>query len=126
MSIEADVFTTLKTLVSNRVYPLTFIQSNGALPVWPAIRYAFISVTPAITVCGDGGDETADTRLQIDAVDKTFMAMRALRMEVMLAMLAFDPPAIFENDFEEYDSETKTFRVALDYVIYKSTSAGSP
>lgn len=126
MSIEADLFSRLKTLVANRVYPLTFIQPNGALPVWPAIRYSFISVIPATTVCGDGGDETADTRVQIDAVDKTFMAMRALRMEIMLAMLTFYPPAIFENDFEEYDADTKTYRVSLDYIIYKSSTPGSP
>lgn len=112
--------------MANRVYPLTFIQPNGALPVWPAIRYSFISVIPATTVCGDGGDETADTRVQIDAVDKTFMAMRALRMEIMLAMLTFYPPAIFENDFEEYDADTKTYRVSLDYIIYKSSTPGSP
>ncbi len=126
MSIETDLFTALKTLVANRVYPETFIQPNGAFPVWPSIRYDFVSTIPTITVCGDGADETADTRIQIDVVDKTFMATRALRLQVMQAMLNFDPPAIVENSFSDYDGDTKTFRASIDYVIYKSTAAGSP
>ncbi len=126
MSSEADLFTTLKTLVANRVYPETFIQPNGALPVWPAIRYGFVSIVPAIAICGDGGDETADTRVQIDVVDKTFIATRSLRSQVLQAMLNFDPPAIVQNSFSEYDAETKTFRASIDYVIYRSTAAGSP
>ncbi len=126
MSIEADLFTTLKTLVANRVYPETFIQPNGALPVWPAIRYGLVSIVPAIAICGDGGDETADTRVQIDVVDKTFIATRSLRSQVLQAMLNFDPPAIVQNSFSEYDAETKTFRASIDYVIYRSTAAGSP
>ncbi len=126
MSIEADLFTTLKTLVENRVYPETFIQPNGALPIWPAIRYGLVSIVPATAICGDGGDETADTRVQLDVVDKTFIATRSLRTQVMQAMLNFDPPAIVQNSFSEYDAETKTFRASIDYVIYKSTAAGSP
>ena len=126
MSIEADLFTTLKTLVANRVYPETFIQPNGALPVWPAIRYGLVSIVPATAICGDGGDETADTRVQLDVVDKTFIATRLLRYQVMQAMLNFNPPAIVQNSFSEYDADTKTFRASIDYVIYKSTAAGSP
>ena len=34
MSIEADLFTALRSLVSDRVYPLAFPQT-GAPPVWP-------------------------------------------------------------------------------------------
>jgi uncharacterized protein DUF3168 len=127
VTTEADLFTTLKTLVSNRVYPLTFVQpSSGALPSWPSIRYTFISVTPAITICGDEGDETADIRVQLDVVDKTFMTMRTLRDNVMAAMRAFDPPAVFENSFEQYDEDTKTYRSMIDYVIYRSSIPGSP
>ncbi len=126
MSIEADLFTTLKTLVSNRVYPETFVQPSGTLPIWPAIRYDLVSEIPVTAICGDGGDETADTRVQIDIVDKTFLAARSLRAQVMQAMLSFDPPAIVQNSFNEYDPDTKTFRSSVEYVIYKSTAAGSP
>ena len=98
------------------MFPLT-----GALPVWPAIRYTFISVTPSVTICGDGGDATADTRIQLDIVDTTFTAARALRLQVMTAMQTFVPPAVFENSFSSYDEQTKTYREQLDYVTYASS-----
>jgi len=126
MSLEADLFTALGPLVSNRVYPETFIQPSGALPVWPSIRYDFVSTIPMRTLCKDSGDDAPDTRVQIDVVDKTFMQARALRRQVMTVMESFVPPAVMENDFHEYDTATKTFRVLLDYVIYKSSPAGSP
>ncbi len=120
MTIEASLFTALGPLVANRVYPVTF-PLTGSPPVWPAIRYSFISVTPSITICGDGGDETADTRIQIDIVATTFSAVRALRSQVMTAMLTFSPPAVFENSFSSYDPETKTFREQVDFVTYASS-----
>jgi hypothetical protein len=120
VTIEASLFTALGSLVSNRVYPITF-PLTGAVPVWPAIRYSFISVTPSITICGDGGDETADTRIQIDIVATTFSAVRTLRSQVMTAMLTFSPPAVFENSFSSYDEQTKTFREQIDFVTYASS-----
>jgi hypothetical protein len=120
VTIEASLFTALGSLVSNRVYPITF-PLTGAVPVWPAIRYSFISVTPSITICGDGGDETADTRIQIDIVATTFSAVRTLRSQVMTAMLTFSPPAVFENSFSSYDEQTKTFREQVDFVTYASS-----
>jgi hypothetical protein len=120
VTIEASLYTTLAPLVSNRVYPVTF-PLTGAVPVWPAIRYSIISVTPSVTICGDGGDETADTRIQLDIVAQTFSAVRALRLQVMTAMLTFAPPAVFENSFSSYDAETKTFREQVDYVTYASS-----
>jgi len=126
MSLEADIFSTLGSLVSNRVYPLSFIQPNGALPVWPAIRYEFISVIPYPTQCGDGGDATADTRVQIDYAATTFMAMRAGRLQIMAAMEPFYPPVRFQDSFERKDEVTKTYHVSLDYIVYRSSIAGSP
>lgn len=119
MTIEADLFTALRSLVDDRVYPITFPQT-GAPPVWPGIRYTLISVVPAIGLCGDSGDEAADTRVQLDIVDSTYSAARTLRLDVLDAMAAFTPPAILENSTDEYDAETKTYRCAVDYVVYKS------
>jgi len=126
MTTEADLFAALGPLVSNRVYPETFVQPSGALPVWPSIRYDLVSEVPMRTLCKDSGDDAPDTRVQIDGVDKTFMQARALRVQIMAAMETFSPPAVLENTFNEYDVATKTFRVSLDYVIYKSSPAGSP
>jgi Protein of unknown function (DUF3168) len=119
MSVETDLFTALSDLVGDRCYPITFPQTGG-VPVWPAIRYTIVSVVPAIALCGDSGDEAADTRVQLDVVASTYTAMRALRLDVLTAMLTFVPPAIFENSSDQYDSETKTYRSQVDYIIYKS------
>jgi hypothetical protein len=124
VSLESDIFDALKGLVSNRCYPEIFPQ--GKLPVWPAIRYSFVSVVPAAAICGDGGDETADTAVQIDCVAETFAECRELRADVMAAMVLFDPPAMMENSFGSYDAETKTFRTTLDYTVYRSTEQASP
>lgn len=121
MSIESDLYQALRGLVSDRVYPLTFPQGL-TLPVWPAIRYAFVSADAATDLCGDNGDVTADVRVQVDAVALTFKDMRALRLQVLSAMEDFDPPAIWSGDFEEFDAETKTFRCSLDFVIYPSST----
>lgn len=119
MSVETDLFTALSTLVDNRCYPITFPQT-GTVPVWPAIRYTLVSVVPAIALCGDSGDDAADTRVQLDVVASTYSAARALRLDVLAAMQTFVPPAIFENSSDQYDSETKTYRSQIDYIVYKS------
>jgi hypothetical protein len=119
MSVETDLFTALSDLVDDRCYPITFPQTGG-VPVWPAIRYTLVSVVPAIALCGDSGDEAADTRVQLDVVASSYSAMRALRLDVQAAMRTFVPPAIFENSSDQYDSETKTYRSQVDYIIYKS------
>lgn len=119
MSIESDLYQALRGLVSDRVYPLAFPQLTT--PVWPAIRYSFISVDPGTDICGDGGNATSDTRVQIDIVAKTFEAMRSIRLQVLTAMESFDPPAIWQGEFDDFDAETKTYRASLDFVIYPSS-----
>lgn len=128
MSLETELFAVLKGLVSNRVYPLTFVQPSGSLPVWPAIRYTLVSVVPEEDLCGDGDDETATARVQLDVVDKTYAGARALRLSVMSAMRAFIYPARLAASADTYDDETKTHRVILDYTIHGSsdTSMDSP
>lgn len=121
MSLESTLFDALKSLVSDRVYPVTFLRANGMPPTWPAIRYTFVSIVPAIALCGDSGDDAADTRLQIDCVDLTYAGARALRDSVMSAMFSFSIPAIYQDTFEGYDAETKTYRCQLDYIVHKSS-----
>jgi hypothetical protein len=121
MSLESQLFDALKSIVSNRVYPVTFLRANGVPPVWPSIRYSFVSIVPAFGLCGDSGDDGADTRLQIDCVALTYAEARSVRDNVMAAMVNFLIPAIYQDTFESYDQETKTYRTQLDYVIYKSS-----
>lgn len=123
MTLETAIFTALRSLVSDRVYPSTFPQAPS-IPVWPAIRYTFISIEPVVDILGDGDDTTADSRIQIDAVASTFTAARYLRLEIMNVMRLFDPPAILEFSSAEYDADSKTHRSILDYAFYPSSETG--
>lgn len=122
MGIEQSLFVALKVLVSSRVYPDTFPQDYA----WPAIRYTFVSAVPDATVCGNGGDDTTDYRVQIDGVARTDLARDALRVSIMDAMRDFVPPAICVSWDKGYDSETKAYRARLDYLIQPSSAADPP
>lgn len=118
--ISAVVFTALKNLVSNRVYPNTFPQAP-AVQTWPAIRYVIISEQPIPDVCGTDDGSTDDTRVQVDAVALTYGAAVALRDQIITAMQGLAPPAVRESGFEEYDSETKTHRCVIDFLFCASS-----
>src|SRR5438309_3086773 len=96
MTLEDAMFTALRTLVANRVYPLTFPQPNGAPPVWPAIRYTFISSVPVLDICGDDDEPTDEVRVQIDVVSLTYSELRQLERSVRDVMATFTPPATLE------------------------------
>jgi hypothetical protein len=122
VSIELDIFDTIKTLVSNRVYPNTFVQPNGSLPVFPAIRYQIISNEVTPDICGDGLENEQNPRVQLDLACFTGAEVITLRENVRAAMKNFpDSPALLEDSGSDYDADTKTHRVRMDYVIYQST-----
>lgn len=121
MSLENDLFATLKSLVGNRMTPNKFPQPP-AVPTWPAIRYTFISNVPFVDICGDGDDTTSEPRIQLDLVATTYPSVRSLRLQVMSAMSSFTPPATLQNSSGEYDSETDTHREMLDYIFYGSSA----
>ena len=124
MSLETDLFSTLKGLVGNRVSPTIFPQPP-AVPTWPAICYTFISNVPVTDICGDGDDETSQPRVQLDVVASTFAGARALRLQVMASMRLFSPPAILELSLSDFDAETKTYREVMDYSFHGSSSGGN-
>ncbi len=133
MSLENHLFSSLSTISEiarvggfYAVSPLIFPQPPRYNPEWPAIRYTFVSSVPIEDLCGDGDDDTSDVRVQIDVVDTTYAAMRALRLKVMAVMSAFIPPAILQASSDEVDIETHTYRAILDYLIHPSTGSGSP
>jgi Protein of unknown function (DUF3168) len=124
MILENALFVALAPLVGSRMSPNIFPQPPD-IPTWPAIRYTFISTVPIQDLCGDGDDDTADTRVQLDIVAKTFKAVRQLRLDVIAAMQSFDPPARVELSSSDYDAETKTYREILDYSFYGSSQSGN-
>jgi hypothetical protein len=119
--ISAVVFTALRSLVNDRVYPSTFAQPDGNLPSWPAIRYTITAADPHAEICGTDVGETDDARVQIDVVAKSYGAMVTLRDQVMAALQTVTPPAVRDGSFETYDTETKTHRAVLEYSFYPSS-----
>jgi len=122
VSLESDLKTALGALVDGRFFPNKFPQSP-ATPVWPAIRYTIVSVVPSVDLCGDGGDETADKRVQFDIVGLGYSAVKAIRDQVLPIMKTFDPPAIWDGEFNDFDPDTKTDRCTLDYLFFPSSDS---
>jgi len=121
MSLEETLFSALRGLVSDRVYPSVFEQPDGSLPAWPAIRYTVISSVPVEDLCGDGDDDTADVNVQLDVVAATYNVMLTVRLDVMGAMRTLYPPARLSNSMNVFDVETKTHRAVLEYQISGSS-----
>lgn len=121
MTIEQEIFAALSPLVGARVYPLVLPQSP-VVPVTPAIRYQFISSDPEADVCGDGGDETADTRTQVDVYSTTHPATRALRLQVIAAMRLLPTPTLWAGGSDDYDPELKLYVCTMDFISYPSSA----
>ncbi len=127
MTTQAQLLTAvvaaLRPLVAGRVYTRTFEQPSG-LPTWPAIRLLVVSAVPYPDACGDGGDGGSDFRLQIDVAHSASAgesALQTLRAQVMTAMAALGPEYVWSGEFSDFDEETKTNRVTLDYMVYLSS-----
>lgn len=138
MSLENDLFTALGAIPEfhrtapdiTAVVPITFPQPVRWNPVWPALRYTFVSAIPVEDLCGDGDDTTADVRVQLDIVAEDHVVVRQLRLDVMAVMATFGVdygwPAILILNFDNFDAETQTYRCTLDYMITPSSELGSP
>lgn len=110
MSLKDDLFTALKALVSNRVYPDTFPQVSG-VPYAPAIRYTLAGGTTWQDLCGDGEAETDDVRLQLDWIGRTADERETLTPLIRAAMKTLDPPCVMDGPVvTSFDSETKVYR----------------
>lgn len=123
LSVSQQVFGALAPLVGQRCYQRTFLQPDGGLPAWPAIRFVFVSADPGETICGDGGDEAADYRVQIDLAEayaKGEAAFQALRAQVLAAMQSLGATYVWAGQRDEFDPDTKTLRCSLDYLVYQS------
>lgn len=125
--IEGVVFTALRSLVSDRCYPNTFMQPpDNTLPTWPAIRYTVTSSEATPDICGTDVVDTDDVSVQIDIVAKTHGAAVTLRDQVIAALQLASVPNVRQNQFQEFDQETKTHRITLDYLFSQSSTGGSP
>lgn len=133
--IGGVVYTALRGLVNDRVYPNRFPQTMVAppgsevpsvdvAPKWPAIRYTVTNANNEADVCGTDDTSTDDTDVQIDVVALTYGAMVSLRDQVISAMQGLDPPCTREAMFELPDADTMTHRCILTYRFFASTPGG--
>lgn len=110
--IEQSLFTTLTGLVGGRVYPMIAPDS----PVTPYILYQNIANTPE--VCLAGNIPISNTRMQIDAYDKTYAGVKTLKADIDAAMLAatFKNVPLMQRDL--FENEVKLYRIQQDYSIW--------
>jgi hypothetical protein len=120
MSLESDIYTALRSLVGDRVYPLVLPQGAG-VPITPAIRYQFISSEVTLDICGDGGDAVANTRTQVDVYSTTYMTARALRLQVIAAMTSMSTPTVLAGGFDDYEPDMKLYRCSIDFISHPSS-----
>lgn len=122
MSVHTVIFTALRTLVADRVYPSTFSQNKGPLtPVWPAIRYTVTTTDTAGALCGTDIEAADDIQIQLDVVAESWTEMRSLKASIIIALQTTDPPCQRLSSFEEFDGETRTHRASLDYLFQQSS-----
>ena len=119
MTVATEIYTALQSAVGGRCYPDTFMQPDGNLPVWPAIRYSIVGGDTHGDICGTG-DGTQDTaRVQIDVVGSSYESRDTVLTAVRAAMSTMSTPTTLQSTPRmEYENETKTYRAILDYYIH--------
>ena len=112
--IEESVFTALRGLVSDRVYPLQMPQ----LPTLPAIVYTRIANTPQNVIYGR---PTLDqVRIQIDAYATTYKGAKDLAQSIRDAMeTSATFSATLQTDDDFFQTDTDLYRVSSDYYIWE-------
>lgn len=121
MSLELEITQAASALFpANRVHAVTFPQSP-TVPAVPAMRFVTISTEPVEDICGTDGDATANTRTQVDILDKTFDGARALRLQVIAALSALETPTRLVGGFDDFDADLKLYRCSLDFISYPSS-----
>lgn len=118
MSLDADLYAALKSLVGNRV--ASKFPQPPATPTWPAIRYT-ITRNAIVDVCGGGDDDTAEATVILEIVATTETACRSLRLQVLTAMESFNPPAVPGFSHGDDDPETKTWREIQEFSLHGSS-----
>lgn len=92
-----------------RVYALLADQN---VPL-PRVTYQRISNVP--TTDFQGRSNLDQVRVQVDSWAKSYAGAKALARQVRDAMEAAEFKALLTNDFDDYEPETRLFRVRQDY-----------
>lgn len=116
MGSAADIFTTLKGLVSNRCYPLTAPDNTKG----DYITYQQISGVPEN---GLEGPVLTNYRYQVDAYSATYAGAKALVVAIKTAMAASaisegQAPLILSERDLPFESQPQLYRVSMDFSIW--------
>ncbi len=103
----------LSALVSTRVYPVQFKQSD----VTPAIRYTIISSDTPSAMGSDIG--LTDYRYQFDIIGETYDEADETRIQLKLALVRWRASGVPQASYlltesDLFDSETRKYRIRVD------------
>ena len=111
--IEEQVFDALKSLVSNRCYPLLMPEN----PTYPSIVFTRISSTPENTL--NGGATIDQVRFQIDIYSETYAGAKALAASVRTAMEAASFKGLLQTDQDFFEPDVTIYRVTQDFYVWR-------
>lgn len=111
--IEEQVFNALKSLASNRVYPMVLPQN----PTMPAIVYTLISKNSENRL--EGSASLRQARMQIDTYAKTYSAVKILAASVLNAMETASFKGTLQTERDLYEADVKLYRVTQDFYIWQ-------
>lgn len=111
--IESSIYSTIKTLASGRVYPMVLPETATL----PAIVYQRVSSVPVNSLDGDSGLDSV--RVQIVTWAASYKAAKDLAKSVRDTLNASSLKIITDNDFDDYEPETKRFRTITDYIVWQ-------
>lgn len=109
LTIEAPA----PTRAGNRVYALVLPQDIA----YPAISYQRISNGPVNSLDGHSGLDYV--RIQVDAWSTKYWEAKLLAEEIRACMLAADFKARADIDSDEFEVESKLYRVSSDFLLWQ-------
>jgi hypothetical protein len=117
--IPTALFNILKTLVSNRCYPIKLPEEV----TFPALTYFQVSGSDGST--HGGFDHTVQARWQVSCWGKTYADTRVLAEAVKLALRAFAGDGIeevkkstIENETDMYEADTEIYHIPIDFMLF--------
>jgi len=112
LAVEGDLKTALGTLVSSRCFALVAPD----LTPTPYIIYSVVSNIPQVSL--DGPTGTENRRVQVDVWGGSYGEVKALEVTVKSTMAASSIRNVPLSTMDMYESETKLYRVTMDYSIW--------
>lgn len=113
--IETELVTHLDSLVAGRIFPLVAPEGTET----PYLVYQTITDEEQNTLdCNGGTDNLSNARMQIDVWGESYTEAKNTAKTVRAAMKSFARQNVCGPVTEDYESETKLYRVILDYSIW--------